>query len=120
MAMTLTEEHAVNPVSAARLGRANKSFYGLTLFAAILVLVTAGFLLVSNGALVPSLDVLPYGTAGWEKRIPLFLLFALTYALTVTRYYATTTTKVQRLAPGAARAAGRAAETRPRVESGRS
>ena len=36
--MTLTEEHAVNPVSAARLGRANKAFFSLTMFAAILVL----------------------------------------------------------------------------------
>jgi tetratricopeptide (TPR) repeat protein len=79
----------------------------LTGFAAILVMVAAGTILISNGALVPSVDVIPYGTGEWTKRIPLLLLFAITYALTVMRYFATTTTRVPSLRSGRGGAAGR-------------
>ena len=61
---------------------------------AILVMTAAATLVVSNGALVPSLDVLPLGGPGLTKRIPLILLFLFTYAATVARYFATTTTRV--------------------------
>jgi tetratricopeptide (TPR) repeat protein len=67
-------------------------------FFAILVMTTAAVLLVSNGAILPSLDVLPFGVSDWTKRIPLFLLFVLTYAITVARYFANTTADVQGLA----------------------
>jgi hypothetical protein len=60
---------------------------------AILVMTAAATLVVSNGALVPSLDVLPLGGPGLTKRIPLILLFLFTYAATVARYFATTTTR---------------------------
>ena len=50
-------------------------------FLAILVMVTAAMLVIPNGALVPSLDVLPIPGAGWMKRLPLLILFLLTYAL---------------------------------------
>jgi tetratricopeptide (TPR) repeat protein len=63
-------------------------------FIAILVMTAAATLVVSNGALVPSLDVLPFGGPGLTKRIPLILLFLVTYAATVARYFATTTTRV--------------------------
>ena len=89
-------------------------------FLAILVMVTAALLVISNGALVPSLDVLPFPSAGWAKRVPLLLLFALTYALTVARYYSKTTTKVPNLAMGVGRAARRSATARSRAEGGRS
>jgi tetratricopeptide (TPR) repeat protein len=62
-------------------------------FAAILVMTAAATLVISNGALVPSLDVLPLGGPGLTKRIPLILLFLVTYAATVARYFATTTTR---------------------------
>ena len=76
-------------------------------FVAILVMVSAAVLVIANGAMVPSSDVLPVPSAGWAKRIPLALLFALTYWITVARYYAKTTDKV----PGITRSVGRA--TRP-------
>jgi hypothetical protein len=60
---------------------------------AILVMTAAATLVVSNGALVPSLDVLPLGGPGLTKRIPLIVLFLFTYAATVARYFATTTTR---------------------------
>jgi tetratricopeptide (TPR) repeat protein len=63
-------------------------------FVAILVMTAAATLVLSNGALVPSLDVLPFGGPGLTKRIPLILLFLVTYAATVARYFATTTTRV--------------------------
>ena len=63
-------------------------------FVAILVMTAAATLVVSNGSLVPSLDVLPFGGPGLTKRIPLILLFLVTYAATVARYFATTTTRV--------------------------
>ena len=63
-------------------------------FAAILVMTAAATLVVWNGTPVPSLDVLPLGGAGLTKRIPLILLFLVTYAATVARYFATTTTRV--------------------------
>lgn len=76
-------------------------------FFALLVMTTAGLLVIQNGALVPSLDVLPVPGGGWMKRGPLLALFLVTYAITVARYFATTTTRVARLSPGAARAAAR-------------
>jgi len=86
-------------------------------FLAILIMVLAAVLVVGNGALVPSIDVLPLDSAGWAKRIPLTLLFALTYVLTVTRYYAKTTTKVPGIAHGLGRAQGRPAP-REKAEGG--
>ncbi|HET9252617.1 MAG TPA: tetratricopeptide repeat protein [Candidatus Eisenbacteria bacterium] len=67
-------------------------------FFALMVMSAAAILVVSNGAPVPSLDVLPLSNPGWAKRIPLILLFLLTYAATVARYFATTTTNVPDLA----------------------
>ncbi len=87
-------------------------------FFAILVMVAAALLVVSNGALVPALDVLPVPSSGWAKRIPLLLLFVLTYAITVARYYSKTTTKVPNLAAGVSRAGARNASSRARAESG--
>jgi tetratricopeptide (TPR) repeat protein len=87
-------------------------------FFAILIMVAAAVLVIGNGALVPSLDVLPLASAGWAKRIPLTLLFALTYVLTVARYYAKTTDK----APSITRTVGRAQSRgtpRERAEGGR-
>jgi len=84
---------------------------------AILIMVLAAVLVVANGTLVPSIDVLPLDSAGWAKRIPLTLLFALTYALTVTRYYAKTTTKVPGIAQSIGRAPGRSAP-RAKAEGG--
>ena len=72
-------------------------------FVAILILVGAAVLVIGNGALVPSTDVLPLYSGGWSKRIPLTLLFALTYVITIARYYAKTTDK----APGIAQSMGR-------------
>jgi Tetratricopeptide repeat len=72
----------------------------LTGFAAILVMVAAGTIVVSNGAFVPSVDVIPYATGEWTKRLPLLFLFAITYAFTVMRYFAGTTTRVPSLATG--------------------
>jgi len=86
-------------------------------FLAILILVTAAVLVLGNGALVPSVDVLPVDSAGWAQRIPLTILFALTYVLTVARYYAKTTTQVPSLTPAVTRSTGRASERR--VEGGR-
>jgi tetratricopeptide (TPR) repeat protein len=62
-------------------------------FVAILILVSAAMLVIGNGALIPSTDVLPLASGGWSKRIPLALLFAFTYVMTVARYYAKTTDK---------------------------
>jgi len=76
-------------------------------FLALLVMSSAAVLVVWNGALVPSLDVLPFPTAGWAKRIPLALLFLLTYVITVSRYFSTTTTRVEDLTAPADEAAGR-------------
>ncbi len=66
-------------------------------FFALLVMSFAALLVIWNGALVPSLDVLAVPFGGWAKRIPLVLLFLLIYAATVYRYFATTTTKVEAL-----------------------
>jgi len=87
-------------------------------FFAILVMVAAALLVVSNGALVPALDVLPIPSSGWAKRIPLLLLFVLTYAITVARYYSKTTTKVPNLSAGVSRAGARNASSGVRAESG--
>ena len=76
-------------------------------FLALVVMSAAAVLVVSNGAPVPSLDVLPLATPGWAKRVPLILLFLLTYAATVARYFATTTTRVPDLAVREDRASSR-------------
>ncbi|HEU4723812.1 MAG TPA: tetratricopeptide repeat protein [Candidatus Eisenbacteria bacterium] len=87
-------------------------------FVAILVMVTAAMLVIPNGALVPSLDVLPIPGAGWMKRLPLLLLFVLTYAITVARYFATTTSRETGLTGSAARSAARGGEPRARARQG--
>jgi len=87
-------------------------------FFALLVMSTAGLLVLQSGALVRSLDVLPVAGNAWIKRVPLLLLFLITYAITVSRYFATTTTKIDTIAPGEStpeRPAGR-----PRATAGRS
>ncbi|HZI89008.1 MAG TPA: tetratricopeptide repeat protein, partial [Candidatus Polarisedimenticolia bacterium] len=76
-------------------------------FVAILIMVSAAVLVAANGLIVPSIDVLPVASPGWGKRIPLSLLFALTYAMTVARYYAKTTDKMQGITHTVGRAAGR-------------
>ena len=68
-------------------------------FLALIVMSFAAILVIWNGAIVPSLDVLPFPIGGWAKRIPLVLLFLIIYAVTVFRYFATTTTKVEALTP---------------------
>ncbi len=78
-------------------------------FLALLVMSSAAILVIWNGALVPSLDVLPFPTAGWAKRIPLVLLFLLTYVITLSRYFSTTTTHVEDLTAPADEATGRSA-----------
>jgi tetratricopeptide (TPR) repeat protein len=90
---------------------AGQMLRGATLsgFVAILIMVSALLLVVANGAIVAASDVLPVDAPGWGKRIPLALLFALTYAITVARYYAKTTDKV----PGISRSAGRDAGRPP-------
>lgn len=87
-------------------------------FIAILVMVTAAMLVIPNGALVPSLDVLPIPSAGWVKRLPILVLFLLTYAITVARYFATTTSRETGLTGGAARSAARSSEPRTRSRQG--
>lgn len=74
-------------------------------FFALLVMTAAALLLIQNGALVPSLDVLPIPGGDWAKRAPLLILFLLTYAITVSRYFATTTATVERLTSGEPRTA---------------
>jgi tetratricopeptide (TPR) repeat protein len=86
-------------------------------FFAILVMVGAAVLVIGNGSIIPSLDVLPLDSAGWAKRIPLTLLFALTYALTVARYYAKTTAKDTSITHSIGRGAGRPA-ARAKAEGG--
>ncbi|HEX7076993.1 MAG TPA: tetratricopeptide repeat protein [Candidatus Eisenbacteria bacterium] len=88
-------------------------------FFALLVMTTAGLLVVQNGALLPSLDVLPIPGGDWAKRAPLLVLFFVTYAITVARFFATTTSKVERLAPGGSRGAARR-ESASRAQTGRS
>jgi tetratricopeptide (TPR) repeat protein len=92
----------------------------LTGFMAILIMVAAGILVLSNGALVPSVDVLPYATGGWTKRIPLIILFAITYAFTVARYFTATTARVPSLRAGARSGSPRTgSEPAAHVRSGR-
>jgi hypothetical protein len=76
-------------------------------FFAIMIMVGAAMLVIANGALVPSTDVLPVPSAGWAKRIPLALLFALTYVITVARYYAKTTDKAPSITQSIGRTSGR-------------
>jgi tetratricopeptide (TPR) repeat protein len=78
---------------------AGQMLRGATLsgFFALIVMSFAAILVVWNGALVPSLDVLAFPTGGWAKRIPLMLLFVAIYAATVFRYFATTSTRVETL-----------------------
>jgi len=78
-------------------------------FIAIMIMVGAAMLVIANGALIPSTDVLPIPSAGWAKRIPLALLFALTYVITVARYYAKTTDKTPSITHSIGRPAGRPA-----------
>jgi tetratricopeptide (TPR) repeat protein len=85
---------------------------------AILVMVAAAMLLIANGALVPSLDVLPIPGSGWIKRIPLLILFLLTYAITVARYFATTTDRESGLTGRPTRPADRPSEPRARSNEG--
>ncbi len=87
-------------------------------FVAIMIMVGAAMLVIANGALIPSTDVLPIPSAGWAKRIPLTLLFALTYAITVARYYAKTTDKAPSITHSVGRSAGRSAAG-GRAEGGR-
>ncbi len=86
-------------------------------FFAIMIMVAAAMLVIANGALVPSTDVLPVASGGWAKRIPLALLFALTYVITVARYYAKTTDKAPSITHSIGRAAGRPAAAK--AEAGR-
>jgi tetratricopeptide (TPR) repeat protein len=86
-------------------------------FFAILILVSAAVLVIGNGALIPSTDVLPLASGGWSKRIPLTLLFALTYVMTVARYYAKTTDKAPSMAPSVGRTARTASSAK--AEGGR-
>lgn len=87
-------------------------------FVAILVMVAAAMMVIPNGALVPSLDVLPIPGPGWIKRIPLLVLFLLTYAITVMRYFATTTSREAGLAGPARGPASREQEPRVRTREG--
>jgi len=87
-------------------------------FVAILIMVGAAILVVANGLIVPSPDVLPVASSGWAKRIPLGILFGLTYAITVARYYAKTTDKVQSITQ-AGRTGGRAASAAAKTREGR-
>ncbi|MGE5179425.1 MAG: tetratricopeptide repeat protein [Bacteroidota bacterium] len=81
-------------------------------FFALLVMSAAGLLVIQNGAPVPSLDVLPLPGSDWAKRAPLLVLFFLVYAITVSRYFATTTAKVERLTSGEPRSRGGGARMR--------
>jgi hypothetical protein len=87
-------------------------------FVAILIMVAAAIVVIPNGALVPSLDVLPVPGPGWMKRIPLLLLFVLTYTITLTRYFATTTTREAGLTGTAGRSSTRMQEPRARSRQG--
>jgi len=69
-------------------------------FLAILIMVAAALLVIPGGALVPSVDVLPIPGSVWGKRLPLLILFLITYAITVTRYFGATTARASGL-PGA-------------------
>ena len=71
-------------------------------FFALLVMTAAGLLVLQNGALVPSVDVLPFPGGDWAKRAPLLFLFLVTYAVTVSRYFSTTSTTIESIAPGEA------------------
>jgi len=82
-------------------------------------MVGAALLVAANGAIVASSDVLPLDAAGWSKRIPLGLLFALTYAITVARYYAKTTDKVQGITHSVGRAPGRSGSASATTRTGR-
>ncbi len=87
-------------------------------FVAILIMASAALLLLANGAIVSSTDVLPVPSPGWAKRLPLALLFILTYAITVARYYAKTTDKEQGITHSVGRAAGRPTASRARTGEG--
>jgi len=87
-------------------------------FVAILILVSAAVLVIANGALIPSSDVLPLDSSGWSKRIPLAILFVLTYLLTVARYYAKTTDKAPGITQSMGRPSGRPAAS-AKAEGGR-
>jgi len=88
-------------------------------FFALLVMTAAVLLVIPNGALVPSLDVLPVPGGGWAKRAPLLVLFLITYAISLSRYFATTTTRVQGLTGGAGRPPSRGQGERREARAGR-
>lgn len=88
-------------------------------FFALLVMTGAALLVIPNGALVPSIDVLPVPGGGWAKRAPLLVLFLITYAISVSRYFATTTTRVQGLTGGAGRTPSRQQSERREPRAGR-
>jgi hypothetical protein len=85
---------------------------------AILVMVAAAMIVIPNGALVPSLDVLPVPGPGWVKRIPLLLVFLLTYAITVARYFSTTTSREAGLTGRSSRPFAGTQESRARSRQG--
>jgi hypothetical protein len=87
-------------------------------FLAILIMVTAALLVIPGGALVPSLDVLPIPGNEWGKRLPLLVLFVITYAITVTRYFSTTTAQATGLTGRGVRREPSSAEPRARSREG--
>jgi tetratricopeptide (TPR) repeat protein len=89
-------------------------------FFALVVMATAAILVIPNGALVPSLDVLAVPGGGWAKRAPLLVLFLITYAITVARFFATTTTRVQGLTGAAEASSARGPSPRREARTGRS
>ena len=96
---------------------AGQMLRGATLsgFFALLVMTSAAVLVIPNGALIPSLDVLPFPGGGWTKRAPLLILFLLTYAATVARYFSATTSQVDELRATSSRGSeGTQAAARPR------
>jgi tetratricopeptide (TPR) repeat protein len=87
-------------------------------FLAILIMTAAALIVIPNGSLVPSLDVLPIPSSGWIKRLPLLLLLLVTYAITVARYFSATTARETGLNGRAARRDTSPAEPRARTRQG--
>jgi hypothetical protein len=87
-------------------------------FFAILIMVAAAMLVIPNGALVPSLDVLPIPGNAWLRRVPLLVLFLLTYVITVSRYFTGTTTREAGLTGAGVRRPAAQAEPRARSREG--
>ncbi|HSQ60466.1 MAG TPA: tetratricopeptide repeat protein [Acidobacteriota bacterium] len=99
---------------------AGQMLRGATLsgFLAILIMTAAALIVIPNGALVRSLDVLPIPASGWAKRAPLLVLFLLTYAISVARYFTATTAQETGLTGRAGRRESTAAEPRARSRQG--